>query len=102
MAGTAKSGRKTLSDDKIQQFKGIAWSLIIDRCTRKNDEEREKWVDKYTTMFSGRMMPQQIEGTGDNGAIVVELRGEQYGSIVRRENNKIIAGTTGDDKDGSA
>ena len=89
MAGTSNSGRRSLSDAKIQQFKGIAWDLIIDRCTRKNKEEREKWLDKYIDMFSGKMMPQQVEGIGEEVEIKIDISIQKMIDKVYGSNGKI-------------
>ena len=68
--GNKGGGREKVADAQIQRFKGLAWELIVERCTRKNKDEANKWIDKYTQMFANKMMPQQVEGTGENGAFV--------------------------------
>ena len=73
MAGTSNSGRRSLSDAKIQRFKGIAWDLIVKRCTEKDKTKREEWIDKYITMFANKMMPQQVEGIGGEGEIKIDI-----------------------------
>ena len=71
--GNKGGGRYKESDQQIQIFKGLAWKLINKRCTNKNEATAEKWIDKYTTMFANKLMPQQVEGSGNNGAFIFKF-----------------------------
>lgn len=87
--GNKGGGRPKEHDAQIRKFKGVAWDLIIKRCTDRNQEKSEKWLDVYIPMFASKLMPQEIAGTGENGAILMEIKDSQYANIVKREALKI-------------
>ena len=83
-----KSGRSGIADVNIQEFKRLAWGLIVKRCSVKG-AGGEKWIDKYTVMFAGKMMPQQVEGIGEEGEIKIDISIQKMIDKVYGANGKI-------------
>lgn len=88
--GNKGGGRHKESDDKIQRFKRVAWDLIVKRCTDK--KLGEQWLDRYIPMFASKLMPQQIEGGGENGELLVQL--VNYGQTDRLPSSLQLSGRT--------
>jgi hypothetical protein len=86
--GGRRSGHGT--DVKIALFKNIAWDFVLEECQHKTNGKKN--IAKYIKMFANKLMPQVIEGSGEKGAIVVEIKDAKYASIVQRESNALKSG----------
>lgn len=71
--GNKGGGRKKVADIQITIFKNVAWDKIVERVTNKNKDVAEKWLDIYIPMFANKLMPQTIEGKGEDGEIVLKI-----------------------------
>lgn len=69
MAGTANSGRRGHGTDlRVAKLKGYLLEAVIEDC-EKNPDRKLYWAEK----FKDKLMPQEIQGTGDNGELVIQV-----------------------------
>ena len=91
----------TAVDACIEIIEGCQLNLINKNLTITESKGLQDTILKACQVLMSKA-PQRIAGTGEDGAIVLEIKDSQYGSIIKRENDKAIARAVSANEEGGS